>query len=350
MGKTTQVPVRRSTTEPQMLRTGERADFRRCPQRWWWKWREGLTKPFQANSLWFGEGIHFALAEWYQPGKKRGPDPAQTFLEWVDGERRRIFTQPKVGVDETEIVDAAELGVAMLQHYVEHYGKDGQYKFIATEQSTQWLIPAMKMSTKARAIIRGINLRDTLYCSTFDGVYRDESDGKIWLIEHKTSKDCSTRHLPLDDQAGSYWAVATHVLRKAGIMKDNEELEGILYNFLRKSKPDQRARNAEGMYLNKDGGVSKQQPAPYFIREPVFRFPQERATQFERIQAEHFQMQLMRAGVLPVTKNPTGACWWDCPFWDMCQLHESKDDWEDYRDMIYTVEDPYEKHRKSAAS
>lgn len=330
--------------KPVMIRTSERATFRRCRQRWWWAWREGLTPPFMANSLWFGEGVHEALAGWYLNGNKRGPDPAEAFLKWVDGERRRIYTQPNPDVDETEIVDAAELGVAMLQQYVEKYGKDSRFKFIATEQSSQLLMPATYQ------IVNGIRIRDTLYCSTFDGVYRDQVDGKPWLIEHKTAKQIITAHLVLDDQAGSYWAVATRVLRDAGLIGPEEEIEGIMYNFLRKAKPDQRETNANGERLNKDGSVSKSQPPPYFLREQVYRLPKERETQLERIQDESLEMQLVRAGALPVTKNPTKDCYWDCPFFNMCQLHEAKDDWEDYRDMMYQVEDPYAKHRKSAAA
>lgn len=319
-----------------MLRTSERRSFRRCEQQWWWAWREGLKGPTTAGALWFGDGIHQALAQWYKKGTARGKHPARFFEAWVGEERRRIFTQPNPDVDETEIVDARVLGVAMLEHYVDTYGKDEQFHFIATEQPFQITVDMPK------------GFKDVLYCGTFDGVYRDLNDDTIWLIEHKTAKAIGTLHLPLDDQAGSYWLVATNVLRSKKLIGPKESLEGINYNFLRKALPDERPRNAEGMYLNKDGSVSKVQPSPYFHREQVYRYPAEHRSQLERIRNESARMQLLRNKVLPLLKNPNSNCSWDCPFLNMCELHESGDDWESYREM-YTRQDPYESHRKSAA-
>jgi hypothetical protein len=327
-----------------MVRTSERTSFRRCRQRWWWGWREGLKAPFRANSLWFGEGIHFALAAYYKQGTRRGPHPAETFSKWVGLESRRIFTKPNPDVDETEIVEAKALGVGMLEAYVEKYAGDPNFEFIVTEQPFQRPVSMKDNSLWALAQ----RTLEFLYCGTFDGVFRDH-DGKIWLIEHKTAKQISTLHLPLDDQAGSYWLVATDVLRRLKLIGPKEQIEGIRYNFLRKALPDSREVNAEGMRLNKDGSVSKSQPAALFLREPVFRFPGERRTQLSRIQDEAVEMALVKAGVLPVTKNPTKDCAYDCQFFQMCQLHESGDDWQSYRDMMYTVEDPYSDHRKSAA-
>jgi hypothetical protein len=340
------ITTRRKTTKPprpMMVRTSERLAFRRCRQKWWWGWREGLKAPFRTSALWFGEGIHFALANYYKEGTKRGPDPAETFDKWVGLERRRIFTKPNPDVDEQQIVDAKDLGVGMLEAYVEKYAADPNLDFIVTEQPFQRPIPMGGSALWARAQ----SILEFLYCGTFDGVFRTE--GKPWLIEHKTAKQISTLHLPLDDQAGSYWMVATNVLRKLKLIGPKEELEGIRYNFLRKALPDDRPTNPEGMRLNKDGSVSKNQPVPYFHREDVFRYPGERRTQLTRIQDEATEMALVKAGILPVTKNPTHDCHWDCQFFQMCQLHESGDDWKDYRKTIYTIEDPYAVHRKSAA-
>lgn len=329
---------------PVMVRTSERLSFRRCRQRWWWGWREGLKAPFTANSLWFGEGIHFALAGYYKPGTKRGPAPADTFEKWVGAEKRRIYTKPNPDVDETKIVGAKELGVGMLTAYIAHYDADPTMDFIAVEQPFQFTVSMADNELWAMAK----RILEFLYCGTFDGVFRDW-DGKIWLIEHKTAKAIETGHLPLDDQAGSYWMVATNVLRQLKLIGPKEQIEGIRYNFLRKALPDDRPTNAEGMYLNRDGSVSKVQPSPLFHREDVFRFPGERQTQLARIKDESTEMALVKAGVLPVTKNPTKDCRWDCPFFNMCQLHEAGDDWQDYKELMYTVEDPYSQHRKSAA-
>jgi hypothetical protein len=155
--------------------------------------------------------------------------------------------------------------------------------------------------------------------------------------------------LSLDDQAGGYYAAATVVLRAQGILGPKESIYGIMYNFLRKARPDERPRNRGGAYLNKDGTVSKRQPPAAFHREPIDRSPREVQQQLRRLTDEVMIMNKMRSGELPVTKTVTYECPY-CPFFDMCVLHERGGRaWEQFRDKAYTIEDPYKDHRKSAA-
>jgi hypothetical protein len=67
------------------------------------------------------------------------------------------------------------------------------------------------------------------------------------------------------------------------------------------------------------------------------------------MQAEVEHMDTMRYGELPLYKNPTRDCSWDCEFYTMCKLHElGGNDWQEYRDSVFKVKDPYADHRKSA--
>lgn len=239
---------------------------------------------------------------------------------------------------EDKYIEAGELGTAMLAGYIELYGNDDHWSVIAPETPFQIDIPSRTGNTTL-----------VTYAGTFDLVYRDLKDGKVKLSEHKTAKVISTSHLPLDDQAGSYWAVASQVLAHSGAMKEGEAIEAITYNFLRKSLPDERERNTEGKYLNKNGTVSKVQPAPLFLREEVYRSPRERASQIERIANEARWMNVIRSGKAPPLKTPTRDCSWDCAFYEMCMLHErGGDDWKQYRHSMFNVRDPYADHRKSA--
>jgi hypothetical protein len=43
-------------------------------------------------------------------------------------------------------------------------------------------------------------------------------------------------------------------------------------------------------------------------------------------------------------------CSWDCPFFAMCQLHETDADWEEYRDAMFHRIDPYSDHRLAIKS
>lgn len=362
------------------LRSSERSTFKRCPQKWEWGIKEGLRPHRVANPLWFGTAVHVALAEWYKLGFKRGPMPSHTFQRILDSDRTlRVPSDDEEA--EAEYISARELGVAMLENYVNHYKSDPNWDVLATEQTFEYWLPR-------RGSKRG---RHTRYLGTFDGVYRDQTTGYIWLPEHKTAVSINTQHLPLDYQAGPYWLVAEFVLKKMGIIKPGEHIAGIMYNILRKQKPDERPKNAEGLATNKpvkedyqeafrDAGIpwhrwgelvsltdhqlfaakyklkvlgkpSKIQPAPYFERYPVYRSVGERRTQFRRIQDDAWHIEKARNDPdFPIMKNPTKDCYWDCPFFQMCQLHDQGDleSVQDFKETMFTVGDPYEDHRKSA--
>ena len=327
-----------------VLRTSERTCWRECPQKWWWAYREGLVKKGPpAMALWFGTGWHLGLAAYYGPGKKRYPKRARQVLEdYFDTELATLRTI----VDEegaAEYVEAKALALAMFDHYVETYQGDQHLYIIAVERSEQVEIVNWKGETIA------------VYAFTMDGVARDESDhGKIKLLEHKTATIIQLAWLALDDQAGSYLAFMTEVLRHEGLLKPNEAIQDVIYNVARKAihKPDTRPRNAEGLALNKDGSVSKNQgaQAPVLVRQEVVRSAESRNRLIERVAIEVEQMNEMRADPTRVYKNPHGGPFGcqTCPFFQMCQLHEEGGDWEDLRDWQFEVRDPYADHRKAA--
>jgi hypothetical protein len=317
---------------PVIIRNSERAALKRCPQRWWWAFRDGLTPNAVDNKLWFGEGIHIALAQWYKKGFERGEHPAKAWARFVRDEER--FVRDNNGlIDEPKWIDARDLGMSMLLNYVETYDIDPTWQVIATEQRFQ---------TRGRTR-NGIQFVIT---GTFDGVYRDVETGKLMLMEHKTAASIpQTGYLELDDQASTYFAVAEIVLKYKGIMREDEHLDGIMYNYLRKATPDDRPKNEHGLALNKDGSVSKVQPGKLFERYPAWRSQKHRQKTLDHIKDEVELMQLYRMKKLNVTKTPRTDCSWDCAFYAMCQLHESGDDWREYRDAMYTRVDPYTDHR-----
>jgi hypothetical protein len=271
-----------------ILRTSERADFLRCQQAWWWRWREGLvTTGRVADALWFGTGIHIALAKWYVgPGKKRGPEPAETWAEWAVEEMRGLKIDRLLD-DESEAtyIDAKALGITMLEGYRALYGRDEHKLIIQAEKTFRLRVPwpaDQKLypdwnphpwqPTSADALQKPgwpDNFRDLFcrvcgagkeqpihsplfwYCGTYDATWRHAETGQIWLDEHKTAKTISIAHLDLDPQAGSYWAMAGRTLRDEGLIGPRERLAGIEYNFLRKGVPDERPKDAQGYYTNK---------------------------------------------------------------------------------------------------
>lgn len=356
-----------------MLRTSERISFRRCPQRWWWGWREGLKPQGPPNDkLWFGAGIHLALALWYKPGQKRGIDPRVTWRKFVGEDIAFIRTEFGDKYDPMKYEEAGTFGEDLLTNYLDHYGNDRTWHVLAPEQQFEIIV----RDETGKPVVR--------LFGTFDGVYRDLDDGCLKLMEHKTAAQIYTGHLALDDQGGTYLTVANSVLRSQGLIKPRENITEITYNFLRKGKKDDRPVNADGMATNKPtkahylaalpdispgvkleilaehakqrglvvlGDVSKDQPTPLFRREPVTRTRAEQRSQLERIAAEVRAMNAYRRGTLDLYKNPTKDCSWDCEFYNMCELDEGNpDDAIEFRNAVYRVEDPYKDHRKSSAA
>lgn len=361
--------------------TSERRAFKRCPWRWWQEYREGLRSRDISDKLWFGIGIHEALANYYQPGKKRSNDFVDVWREFVDNDEVSVVVRQRGmsgDMDETEWVNAKLLGETMLLGHRDFWERDPNWDVIYAEEPFQIIIPDPRDAEKDVAI----------FTSTFDGVVRDSDDGRIKLLEHKTAASISTGHLAMDDQGGAYWAVATNVLRGKGILGPRERIHGIVYNFLRKSLPDDRPKDAEGYATNKpnkanyqqaitDAGFivgaswslprleefadekgivvlgerSKVQPPRLFERETIWRTPKERVTQINRIGSEVLVMEEFRSGRLPLFKNPTRDCPWDCPMYNLCELDEQQQDVDDFREAVFKVEDPYGRYRlrKSAA-
>ena len=362
-----------------ILRTSERSTFKKCVWRWLMEYRYGYKpRGFQADALWFGIGIHNALAEWYRKGKRRGPHPADTWEAWCGDEIAWAKSYLTDTFEEPVWLDARDLGTAMLEGYVDQWGKDSRWHIIAVEQPFEIAIRRDRQTA-------------VIFKSRWDGVFRDLETGLILLLESKTATQIATAYLEMDDQGGSYWAVAGRVLRANGVLKRGEEIGGIQYNFLRKAMPDERPVNSQGLRTNNPtrehyiralrsvriefveqpspksgpisvdkakladlqvaasfanlqvlGDISKSQPPPLFVRpDPIMRNQGEIATQLQRITDEVQWMNAVRDGTLPAIKTPTRDCP-RCPFWGPCTLHEQgSDSYLTLLESNYTQEDPY---------
>lgn len=359
------------------IRTSERVLFKRCKQAWWWAYREGLKPKRAKTALQFGEWYHVALAAWYLPGLKRGPHPAETFARIADADMVYIKTQDATEEEVAEWTDLKTLGVTMLEGYVDSWGLDERWEVIEPERTFTFDIPWPEWwGEDVRALL-------ARYVGTYDLVIRDLATGWIWIIEHKTAKTIRVDHLPLDEQGGTYYAIASRALRKAGLISSKEVVKGVLYNFSRKALPDLRPKDPQGYATNKPekrhyiaalegqveglarmslaqlesaaaaldvpvlGDRSKTQPSPLFHREPMPRTRAELRSQLVRIQNDAGTMEVYRRGELPITKTTHWSCAKLCDFYQMCRLHETSGNWQDIRNIAYRVEDPYAAHRKS---
>jgi hypothetical protein len=358
---------------PVLLRTSERSTYRRCRQRWYWKYVDRLSNPRPKGALTFGTGAHLSLELRYPPGKKRGPVPTRFFLEWL-GENHDYFSQWD---DEGNKIPAPELAQAMMDGYVAEYGNDEEFEIIRPEQTFAIDV----YDRKGNYLVT--------YVGKVDAVARRRSTGSLVLLEHKTAKSLEDIALisGYGEQGLSYLWAAVQMLRHDGLIGEDEIINEVLYNILVKRLPDTRPANEAGLKLNQpskdalvaacdeygiptkgrmnikglkaalieEGGwteddvaqlgeVSKNQPGKLFDRQPMYVQPHALARFEERLRKEAWEMRQVRNGKIPVYKNPTKDCRWDCEFREMCELHEMGGDWQEFRDIELVQWDPYNDH------
>jgi RecB family exonuclease len=318
-------------SSPILLRTSERSAFKRCRQHWWWAYEDHLKPKVEKPALRFGTLIHKALETRYPKGIKRGPHPAIAFAQLYEEQLKEL---DKFGFKDEDGVwtEAAGMGEAMLNGYIDKYGDDDEFEVLATEQT--FGVPVYNAAGRLMFS----------YVGTLDGIWRSRANKRIVINDYKTATSISTAHLPLDEQAGAYWRFGVEWMVLNGILQPNQQPERIMFNFLRKAMPDQRPTNAAGNYLNQDGTISKKQPPPYFHREYVYRDAADLRNVALRAYQEAREHALVRSGKLAVYKNPGPFTCMGCGFKDMCELHEAGADWESYRDMTMTEWDPYDAH------
>lgn len=335
-----------------MLRNSERATLKRCEWLWDLTYNQRLKPQSEMPALRFGSLVHMALADYYIPGVKRGPLPAINFKRHYDADMKRneeIFGI-RVG-DEEKWVNAEELGIAMLENYIDEYGDDKQWEVLVTEHPFKTLVyhpdsydPNHPPEAQATA------KPWFWYTGVVDGVWKHRVSKEIWVPDHKTTDGIGEKkwtHLALDDQAGGYWSWGLDYLRTEGFLKQNQQLNGMLYNLLRKAMPDERASKFIGntrVYVNLDGAVSKRQPPAYFKRIPVFRDEFDREMAKRRSMIDFQRIEVFRSGQLEISKTPGMFTCPMCPVRDACELHETGNDYTSFIKETTEGWDPYEAH------
>jgi hypothetical protein len=323
-----------------LVRSHERMDYKRCPKKWYWKWRLGLVpKAYSFGPLNLGEWMHLAFNDWYLKGTKRSGQLVDHFNRAADSaiELAASNNAPEHELEKAE--ELAELGSIMATAYQDHYGLDDQISVIGGE------IPLEFSIADSGKVIAKHLLKPDL-------VFRYKSvPGKVYLMEHKTAKSITTEHLVMDDQARPYGVMSERALKNAGLIDKDETVAGILYNFLRKGLPDNRQRNAQGQYLNKNGSVSKRQPKPLFVRKLITLTRAAKLVSLKRIQAETVLITAVTKGLrdkridpvaLPKTQHK--SCSRFCQYFDMCVAEENGLDISDMRRLMYVRQNPYEQY------
>lgn len=313
-----------------------------------------LIKPnTDVPPLRFGGIMHESLGGYYPPGIKRGPHPRPTFERLFEENLKAAAKEAKM--KEYEIAESdkwmehRELGIAMLDNYVERYGKDDEWKVLATEFPFQIAIQGPGS--------RGVWF---YYVGTVDGVWESRRTKKVVIPDHKTAASIQTGYLSMDPQATAYWTWGFDAIINARLVPATTKLDGMLFNFLRKAKPDDRPfieENGIKYFLNNPtakelkehgedypGSISKRQPSPYFARVPIYRDFNERERAKVSVLDEYKEMEQVHRGTLAPYKNPGQFTCPGCWLLDICELHEIGADYKEMIRMTTKTWDPYSQH------
>jgi len=327
------------------MSTTEREEFKRCRRRWDFASlsRQGLEPKKPAIQLWFGTGIHRGLEVFYREQK----NPVEEFEQWAKTEVERIRQSQNGLWDEQvqELENTIELGKRMLENYVawasieDSTSENGFTEVLYTEREFQ--TPILDPSgNPARFIDRNGQVWEMHLVGRLDMVVRDHY-GKIWLMDHKTSKDkLDPQILILNDQMTVYLWAAQQIFKMP--------FEGAFYNVLRKKLPTvpqllktgslSKSKQIDTTYEVYLAEIEKHGFNPEDYRDILEHLQEKPNTFFQREKVRRNQHEIATAGRLLfleaidmlndpfIYTNMTWDCRWDCDFAQLCKAMNRNDD------------------------
>jgi len=177
--------------------------------------QQGLVLREQADYLWFGTGIHYALEDYH--GLNLYGHPAMAFMAYVEASRRAKIL-PGTWLEHQV------LGVALMCYYVEQWLTDRDP--LTTYEVDG--IPQCEVNGVVDLGLRTEDGRDILYGFTLDRISIDEY-GRLWIVEYKTAKQVRFLNLDVDDQVTAYCWAAWKLYRVP--------VAGVIYQQFRKTVP-----------------------------------------------------------------------------------------------------------------
>lgn len=354
---------------PHVLRTTDRAIFRRCRRKWYWTSHTRANRsPMRAQDpLWFGTGFHYALDDFH--GVNVYGSVAKAFAAYVEGCRLAVLHHKELGLSdiETEFIlpptweEHRELGILMAQYYEDYWlrYRDPLKTFVWNGE------PQCEVDFEVTLPIKARDGRPIVYRGRLDRVVVDQ-DGLLWILEYKTAKEFRLYHLDTDDQITSYcWAVS---------ILYGQPVAGVIYMQFKKAypKPPRVLKTKGGAlsvaknqnttaHLYRDALIEKygsMENAPaenvefynylltleheegdkFIRRDYVYRNRHQIEAQGVKILLE---AEDMTNPDLPLYPNPNKDCDWDCPVQAVCIALDDGSDWQSLLEETTVQNVPY---------
>lgn len=242
--------------------------FRRCLMQYKWKYLLNY-EPLASPPLIKGSCGHAALGAGYMALAKKENLDAVVEISLKAASNKLAEFEEKAGDEMTDIWD--DLSIIIPRYY--EWAREND-DFIAHEIEYKF----------------EFEIDDFTVIGYFDGIV-ERTNGTLWLLEHKFTKQVRVKHLELDPQISLYMLAA----RATGF-----DIRGVFYNVVRTTI----------------GGKAETEPV---VRLPVYRNNEG----LEQIAIEAVnQMREIRAFHENEGENayrtPTMDCSWDCGFFNAC--------------------------------
>ena len=259
-----------------------------CRLNWFLSYHEGYRPVKSSTALELGTGIHDALEHYYNGGE----DPAGHFALWADRRMKEIGAVWDDDVD--SMLEAKELGIAMLEGYVKEYAGRDNFEVIATEKTLSRRIPIPGKGTLSKCKL----------VARLDGLVRDHTTGRLFSLEHKTFSRFNPSSIEIDHQFTAQVWLGQNLADELGL---DEEVVGVIYNGLRKQKPSTRTK------------------LPLFERHKLFRTQNQIDVMLHRA---YWQYREFYRPDLPIYPQPNPMrCGW-CSFQNVCTEYQRGGDYQ----------------------
>lgn len=267
-----------------------------------------------------GKLVHAGVALYYN-NIKNGTD--HSISEELSAVAQQLLDESPC--HEVEIMDSLRLAQQYVKNYISYAKLYDNFRPVEIEK--EWIIELDETARTACKII-------------VDGVVED-SNGDLFILEHKTPARVEEEHLPVDTQVTLYAALVEGILGRP--------VKGIIYNMIRKKVPsvpkilvngglssaaiDTTAEIYHAAIIDVYGSTAEAPQAvldryaqlsinknEYIARRILCRTDAEKLEVLERfrtISAEIAHVKLSGTGVVP---NPTRECGTMCDFKDLCVM------------------------------
>ncbi len=242
-----------SASEVIPIHTSDRQTFKFCRRRWDWSspMRRNLVPNAIQFPLWFGTGVHFALENHYADNYDADCSTMQDFFRvWRDSEMHKPYMQAWLeDADDDDLDELARhnsLGLGMCDNYQRFAIAHDHFEVVAVEHDFSIPLGFDWLDVRTNQIL------PVHYRGRLDMIVRDQN-GRYWIVDHKTAARVDDDYflkLDMDEQCGSYlWAAQMEALEYDLPWK---ELDGVLYNVLKKVVPERPKTTYQGKQLSMD--------------------------------------------------------------------------------------------------